>query len=105
MIDDSSQIIQNAECYTINSPTSIYSYANRVRSSYTQIGGKWYKTAESSYITIPSGAYCVSYNDITTLSSNAAFYPLYIFNVTVTAIMIFSFGIWLIFGRIFKHGF
>lgn len=101
MVDDSSQIIQNAECYTINSPTSIYSYANRVRNTYTQIGGKWYKSAESSYLTIPSGAYCVPYNNIATLSSNAEFYPIYAMIAFELAIFTW-FLCWWLFRRLFK---
>lgn len=100
MVDDSGQIEQNAECYTINSPTSIYSYANRVRSTYTQIGGKWYKSAESTYISLPSGAYCVDYNTITTLSSNAQFLPIYY--VIAFSLAIFTwFLCWWLFRRLF----
>lgn len=46
MKDDVSEIITNAECYTINSATSIYAYKNNTRETYTQIGGKWKKAVK-----------------------------------------------------------
>lgn len=100
MVDDTSQVQKNAECYTINSATSIYSYSNRVRSTYTQIGGKWYKTAESSYLNLPTGAYCVDFNTISTLSSNAQFFPLYLSVAFALAVFVWFFA-WSLFRRLF----
>lgn len=104
MKDDISEITQNAQCYTINSATSIYAYKNYTRETYTQIGGKWKKSAQSSYNNIPVGAYCVSYSEIESINSFAMFEPLYIFNALAVSVFIIGFGIWLLFGRIFKHG-
>lgn len=101
MVDDTGQIAPNADCYVINSPTSIYSYANRTRSTYTQIGGKWYKTAESDYLTIPSSAYCVPFNTIGTLSSNAQYLPIYYMIAFCLAVFTWFFA-WSLFRRLFK---
>ena len=104
MKDDISEIIQNAQCYTINSATSIYAYKNNTRETYIQIGGKWKKSAQSSYNNIPVGAYCVPYSEIEDLNSYAMFEPIFVFDSLVIACFIIGFSIWLIFGRIFKHG-
>lgn len=104
MKDDISEIVENAQCYTINSATSIYAYKNNTRETYTQIGGKWKKSAQSSYNSIPVGAYCVSYSEIESINSYAMFEPLYVFNSLLVALFVIGFCIWLLFGRIFKHG-
>lgn len=101
MVDDTSQVVQNAECYTINSATSLYSYSNRVRSTYTQIGGKWYKSAESTYITIPTGAYCVDFDTVATLSSNSQYYPIYLMIAFMLAVFTWFFA-WSLFRRLFR---
>ena len=77
MTDDFSEIDQNATCYTLNSATSIYSYGDYIRYSYTQIGGKWYKTGQTSYVNLPVNTLCRTYDDITAISSKAEFAPVY----------------------------
>lgn len=77
MTDDFSSLTTGAQCYVLNNATTIYSYKNNLRETFVQVGGKWKKTAQSTYNTIPSGTYCISYNEITSLNSNAAFEPIY----------------------------
>ena len=79
MKDDFSELETNASCYTLNSTTSIYSYRNNIRSTYTQVGGKWYKTAAQNYTNLPTNIVCFSYNDITSLNSNAEYFPIFEF--------------------------
>lgn len=88
MKDDFSEVINNASCYTLNSATSLYAYSNNIRHTYTQIGGKWYKTAETTYTNLPYNAYCLSYSSVTDLNSNAAFEPIFIFIGFVLAIFV-----------------
>lgn len=102
--DDISEIEQNASCYTINSPTNIYSYRNNTRNTYTQIGSKWYKTAQSNYNTLPNNIVCVPYSTISTLSSNAQLTPVYVFCGLCISIAVLLGGFYLIFGRILKRG-
>lgn len=104
MKDDISEIITNAECYTINSATSIYAYKNNLRETYTQIGGKWKKSGQSTYNYFPGGAYCVAYSEIESINSYAMFEPLYVFNSLLVSVFVIGFAVWLLFGRIFKYG-
>ena len=91
MTDDISEIVTNASCYTINSQTSIYSYSGNVRRTYTQIGGKWYQTAQTTYSSFPPSSYCVSYDTISDLNSNAAFEPIYDFIALILALFVWFF--------------
>lgn len=75
MTDDFSSVASGG-CNSFNSSTSMYHYANNVRQTYTNFGGKWIKTAETTYNTIPNNTVCV---DISTISSNATFEPVYMF--------------------------
>lgn len=102
MKDDISEVINNASCYTINSQTSLYSYRNNVRSTYTQIGGKWYKTAESSYTSLPVNAYCVPYSTVSDLNSNAAFEPFYLFIAFCLAVFVWRF-VYFIWSRLVRY--
>ena len=77
MTDDFSEIDKNATCYTLNSATSIYSYRDYIRYSYTQIGGKWYKTGQTPYHDLPINTLCRTYDDITAINSKAEFAPVY----------------------------
>lgn len=97
MKDDISEIIDNATCYTINSTTSIYAYRSNIRYTYTQIGGKWYQTAQTTYSSVPSNAYCVSYSTISDLNSNAVFEPIFIFIAFILAVFV-----WFIVYRIWS---
>lgn len=98
MKDDFSELETNATCYTLNSATSIYSYRNNIRSTYTQVGGKWYKTATQSYTNLPTNTICFSYNDITGLSSNAQFSP--IFEVIAFSLAVF---VWFVVYRLISR--
>lgn len=101
MTDDFSNLETGASCYAISNPTTIYAYKASTRTSYIQVGGKWYKGSTSSYNYIPDSYTCYSYSDITKINSNAAFYPQY---------MIFAFAlavfVWLVvfkfLGRLVK---
>ena len=104
MTDDISEIEQGATCYVISNSSTIYSYSNYIRYTYTNLGGKWYKTAQTSYNNLPINTLCRPYTDIESISSNAAFEPLYVFNSAVFAVFVLCFCIWLLFGRIFKYG-
>ena len=101
MTDDFSNLETGASCYAISNSSTIYSYKASTRTSYIQVGGKWYKGSTSSYYNIPDSTICYSYSDITKINSNAAFYPQY---------MIFAFAlavfVWLVvfklLGRLVK---
>lgn len=79
MTDDISEIISNASCYVINNQNSIYAYRNNTRTTYTQIGGKWFKSSEQTYTNIPTNTVCYSYSDIEELNTNASFEPIFYF--------------------------
>lgn len=102
--DDVSEIETNASCYQISSPTSIYSFRNNIRSTYTQIGSKWYKTSQTNYTNLPNNTFCVSYNTIQTLNSSAELTPLYAFCALFISIAVLIGGFYLLFGRILKRG-
>lgn len=105
MKDDTSNIETGSSCYVLNNATSIYSYKNSVRTTYIQVGGKWYKQAVSDYYSIPASAVCWSYNDITSLNSNAAFEPIYLFIVLQIAVAVIIGSLSLCLGRILKYRF
>lgn len=102
MKDDVSEIINNATCYTLNNATSIYAYRDNVRNTYTQVGGKWYKTAETTYSSVPFSAYCLSYNDISDLNSNAAFEPIFVFIAFCLAIFVWKF-VYFMWSRLVRY--
>lgn len=101
--DDVSQIETGATCYTISNATTIYSYKNNHRYSYTQIGGKWYKTAETAYSNLPSSSYCVDYSVLQGLSSKAEFIPIYATYALLISGFILLGGIWLLFKGILRR--
>lgn len=96
MTDDISEIVTNASCYTINSQTSIYSYSGNVRRTYTQIGGKWLQTAQTTYSNIPTTSYCVSYDTISSLNSYSYMQPIFEFIALIMALFVwfFCFKLW-----------
>lgn len=91
MKDDFSSIETGSSCYVLNNATTIYSYKNSVRTTYIQVGGKWYKNAVSNYYDIPNNAVCWSYSDITSLNSNAAFEPIYLMIAFCLSIFVWFF--------------
>ena len=101
MTDDFSELPNNATCYTINSTTSIYTYRNNVRDTYTKMGDKWLKTATQNYTNLPSNSVCFSYSDITAINSNAEFYPIYYTIGFLMAVFAFRF-IWRVIRPLFK---
>lgn len=105
MKDDISEIETGAQCYVLNNATTIYSYKGGTRKTYFQIGGKWITAAQSSYNTVPIGAYCINYDEIQSLNSNAAFEPLYLFIVLLIAGGVIIGSICLCLGRILKYRF
>lgn len=100
MYDDVSAI-PNSGCTTINSSTVIYNYSNNVRRTYTQVGGKWYYTAQQSYTNIPTAAVCVSLSDYA-LSSKAEFEPFYMFMSMIIALFVIIGCFLVMFGRWLK---
>lgn len=88
MTDDTSNIERGASCYVVNNATSIYSYKNGSRKTYVQIGGKWFLSAQTNYYSVPDNAVCWSYNDISSLNSNAQFFPLYEFIALCLAVFV-----------------
>lgn len=98
MKDDFTNLETGSSCYVLNSQTSIYSYKNNVRTTYIQVGGKWYKQATTNYNTLPVNTVCWSYNDITSLNSNAAFEPLYLMIAFCLAIFVW----WFVFRLVSK---
>lgn len=99
MTDDFSNLEQGAACYVLSNSTTIYSYKNNIRSTYLQISGKWIKSAESSYNNIPVNAYCLGYNDITSLSSYSYWLPVYTLIAFFLAVFVFGL-VWSIFRRL-----
>lgn len=79
MKDDTSNIETGSSCYVVNNSTTIYSYKNNNRTTYIQIGGKWFKNAVQTYTTLPNNSVCWSYTDIESLNSNAELYPIFEF--------------------------
>lgn len=101
MKDDFSELETGASCYVLNSTTSIYSYKGGVRSSYVQVGGKWYKTAQTDYYSIPTASTCFSYSDITAINSKAEFAPIYEFIALILAVFVWWFVFKLV-SRLFR---
>lgn len=92
MSDDVSNIpIQG--CNVFNNASSIYNYSNGTRTAFINVGGKWYEQTQSSYINIPAGVHCLTSNELSSLNSNAAFFP--IFEIIAFALAFFVF--WLVF--------
>lgn len=91
MKDDFSELPSNGSCYTLNSSSTIYVYRNNTRDTYTQVGGKWYKTATSIYSSVPSSSVCWNYSDITALNSKAEYFPIYEFIAVILAIFVWFF--------------
>lgn len=101
MTDDFSELPTNANCYALNSATSIYVYRSNARDIYTQVGGKWYKTATSDYYNVPSSTVCWSYSDITALNSKAEYFPIYEFIAVILALFVWFF-VYKLIARLFK---
>lgn len=101
MKDDFSELETGASCYVLNSATNIYAYKSGVRSSYLQVGGKWHKTSQSSYSSVPTSSICISYSDITAINSNAAFLPIYEFIAFCLAVFVWFF-VWFLFRRLVR---
>lgn len=101
MKDDFSELETGASCYVLNSSTTIYSYKGGVRSSYVQVGGKWYKTAQSAYSSVPNSSICFSYSDITAINSKAEYFPIYEFIAIILAVFVWWFVFKLV-SRLFR---
>lgn len=101
MTDDFSNLETGASCYAISNQTTIYSYKTNVRTTYIQIGGKWYKTSTQSYTSIPTSTTCVPYSDLTKINSNAAYYPIYIVIALSLAVFVW-YVVFSLLGRLIK---
>ena len=91
MTDDFSNLETGASCYVLNNATSIYSYKNNIRTTYNQVGGKWYRSAVQNYTNLPVNSVCWSYADITALNSNAVYFPIYSYIALAIAC-----GVWVV---------
>lgn len=101
MTDDFTNIETGASCYVFSSPTTIYSYKANTRTSYIQVGGKWYKSSISSYYSIPDSAFCYTYDDITKVNTNAAYYPIFEFIALLLAVFVWFF-VFRLFSRLIR---
>lgn len=95
MTDDFTGLINNASCYSVNNSTSIYAYRNNVRYSYTQIGGRWYETAQQTYTNIPSSTTCYTYSDITALNTFSYMQPIFYFIAFLLGILVWTMCFWM----------
>lgn len=91
MTDDFSDLVTGANCYAISSATVIYAYKNSTRTTYNQIGGKWFKTAENAYSGVPNNTICYAYGDITKINSKAEYFPIFEFMALIMAIFVWYF--------------
>lgn len=101
MRDNFDDLETGASCYVLNSSTSIYSYKNGVRKSYVQVGGKWYKAAQTDYYSLPTSSVCYSYSDITAINSKAEYFPIYEFIAIILAVFVWWFVFKLV-SRLFR---
>lgn len=101
--DDISNIETGASCYVLNSSTSIYAYKGNTRKTYSEIGGKWFLSAESTYNTIPSNAVCWSYSSLEQLSHYAYIEPVYFSFALIFSLFIFIFAFMLLFRQFFRR--
>ena len=96
MVDDFSDV-SNANCYSLASPTSIYAYGNGVRTTFYQIGGKWYRGNSQNYTNIPNGTYCYTTLDF---SSHSEFEPIYHF-IAFALVLVAFFAFFYVLRRAF----
>lgn len=75
MTDDFSTV-PSGGCNAFASDSSLYHYSGGIRQTFYNFGGKWVKVSEQTYNTIPSNYICV---DLSGISSNSQWYPLYEF--------------------------
>lgn len=88
MTDDFTNLETGASCYVLSNTTTIYSYKNNTRTTYIQVGGKWFLSAQTTYYSVPDNAVCWSYSDITKLNTNAQFYPEFMFIALAIAVFV-----------------
>ena len=91
MKDDFSNLETGASCYALSNTTTILSYKSGVRTTYNQVGGRWYKTAAQNYTSVPTNTVCWSYADITALNSNAVYYPFYVLVALMLSLFVWFF--------------
>lgn len=99
MFSDDVSAIPSTGCNVLNNQTTLYNYYNGVRSSFVQVGGRWFKNGESTYSYNPNGLVCI---DVSQLKSNAAFEPIFYsiaFMLFLTVILLFRWSVRGIIGR------
>lgn len=101
MTDDFTNLETGASCYVLSNASTIYAYKNNTRTTYYQVGGKWYKAAAQTYTSVPSNTVCWTYSDITALNSNAEYYPIFAFMALILAIFVWFF-VFRIFSRLIR---
>ena len=77
LFSDDVSAVPVSGCNVFNSQTTLYNYNNGVRSTFTQIGGKWIKTSETTYSYNPSGLICITSSELSNLSSYGYMSPIF----------------------------
>lgn len=95
MTDDFSEVVSGG-CNVFTSPSNMYNYSRNIRRTYTNIGGKWIYTAEQTYSSLPNNYVCV---DISGISSNSEWYPLYGF-IAFSLVVFLIFMFWAVIKRL-----
>lgn len=101
--DDISNIETGASCYVLNSATSIHAYKNNTRKTYSEVGGKWFLSSQSTYTSVPSNSVCWSYTDIAKLSHYAYVEPIYYSFALMFSLFILIFSFMLLFRQFFRR--
>lgn len=84
-MNDDVSAIPSSGCNVLSSNQLIYNYNNGVRQTFINVGGKWIKSAETTYSYSPSGYECIDVGD---LSSSADLYPIYIVIAFILAVFV-----------------
>lgn len=97
MNDDVSEI-PSSGCNVLNSSTVIYNYNNNVRRTFTNVGGRWIYSGQSTNSTTPLNAVCI---DVLSLNSNAQFEPIYHFISLSLVVLVCLMFFWVMKGLIY----
>ena len=77
LFNDDVSSIPKSGCNVVNSKSVIYNYNNGVRSTFTEIGGKWIKTGETTYSYNPNGLVCITNTELENFSSYSYMTPVF----------------------------
>lgn len=98
MIDDFSAI-PTSGCNVLTSATALSNYNNGIRYDFVNISGKWVKTRESTYNSIPFGYVCNNL-DFTSYTYLEPFYQLSVIVMVVFVI----YCVFKLFSNLFTRG-